>query len=107
MKPFLIATMLAALTTALAGPLVFRKPVLRWDDPNPVGTIQHYRVWNVTWTNQAILATVTTNRWEVQLPSGQHDLVVTAVGTNQLESEASETLTIANVLAVLHLRIEQ
>lgn len=92
---------------------------LVWDDPNPVGSVLKYRVFNVTMTtnttttpvtvttNYALLAEPTVKEWPIVLPPGLHNVAVTVVGKSSLESEPSTNATVQLLIAVINLRVQQ
>ena len=80
---------------------------LRWDDPNPAGSVEGYRIYRRSGTNWVALADASTNVWSIELAPGLHQLAVTARGVGGLESDKSQPLDIAVVVAVINLRVSQ
>lgn len=80
---------------------------LRWDDPNPAGSVEGYRIYRRAGTNWVALADAATNVWSIELAPGIHQLAVTARGVGGLESGKSQPLDIAVVVAVINLRVSQ
>jgi len=80
---------------------------LRWDDPNPDGLVSGYRIYRRLGTNWVALADATTNVWTIELAPGLHQLDVTARGVGGLESDLSQPLDLAVVVAVINLRVSQ
>lgn len=80
---------------------------LRWDDPNPAGSVDGYRIYRRFGTNWIALADASTNVWAIELAPGLHQLAVTALGVGGLESARSKPLDLAVVVAVVNLRVSQ
>lgn len=80
---------------------------LRWDDPNPAGSVEGYRIYRKTPTNWIALADASTNVWSIELAPGLHQLAVTARGVGGTESPRSQPLDLAVVVAVINLRVSQ
>ena len=81
---------------------------LVWDDPNPVGMVKAYNVYKqLTATTWEKIATVTEKKWLIVLTPGAYKIAVTAVSTDDLESEKSNTKDFLLPIVVTNLRIEQ
>lgn len=108
MKKLLVITLLAGAALSYAGAaLQPTRSVLAWDDDNPAGFVEKYNVYLVQNGTNVLVATTTTNRWPITLPAGQHEISVTAVSTNTLESGLSESKTFTIIIIPSNLRIEQ
>lgn len=86
-----------------------RSADLIWDDPNPAGIVTGYKVWSAqsdgTWL---LVSTVTTNRWKIVLPVGEHKIAVSAIGgTNSIESDRSDAKIFTILIQPSIPRIEQ
>lgn len=81
---------------------------LIWDDDNPIDAVAHFiierEVSPNNWTN---IATTTTKRWTIILPSGQQKVRVVAVGVDGMKSDPSTNKPIFVLLIPNNLRIEQ
>ncbi len=80
---------------------------LRWDDPNPVGSVEGYRIYLRSGTNWVALADASTNAWAIELAPGLHQLAVSARGVGGSESVKSQPLDLAVIVAVINLRVSQ
>ncbi len=108
MKKLTLIALLAGAALSFAGAaLQPTKSVLVWDDDNPAGFVEKYNVYLVRPGTNVLVASTTTNRWPITLPAGQHEIAVTAVSTNTLESELSETKSFSIIIIPSNLRIEQ
>lgn len=84
MKALLISLMLLFPLVAFAATIY-----LEWDDPNPPGTVLHYRIYRQVGTSWTELTRTTNLTAAVKsLPAGTNILAVTAMG---LEAESDMT----------------
>ena len=96
-----------------------REPVVNatlvtWDDPNPAGTVDEYRVYNcvtepcnLTTAVQVATVPVGTLTWPISLPAaGENYIFVTAFNAaNSLETPESNVLGLDVLTSVINLRI--
>lgn len=97
MKALLISLMLVFPLVVFAATVV-----LQWDDPNPPGVVQHFRVYRLTGTNW-IEQTRTTNLTIAVsgLAPGTNVLAVTAVGSVAESDRATAGCWIPNAVSNL------
>ena len=109
MKRFALLMLFVLGVAAIHGAEPVTKPFrLRWDDPNPAGLVAGYRIYRQDGTNWVRLGDSTTNEWTIGLPPGAHRLAVTAwTSSGGLESQLSQPLDIAVLVAVVNLHVSQ
>lgn len=108
MKKLIFIALLTGAALTFAGPAIQQtKTVLVWDDPNPAGLVEKYNIYLIEKGTNVLVDTVITNRWRISLPAGHHQIAVTAVGANTLESELSDAKAFSIIIIPTNLRIEQ
>lgn len=77
---------------------------LVWNDPNPAGSVNTYKIVEITAAGMQQVAVVNTTSWKIVLPAGLHTIGVIAVGTNAVDSDVT-TIPVGILTAVVNLKV--